>query len=120
MAGDEPARDPGDIDSYALLGEDVRRHYLGYYRLVFRDGALDMKTKELIAFGVSLGTGAKNCIEGHMRKLVEMGATRAELEEVVAVTLGVAAASVVDGADIAHDALRTQLDHVFAAQGDSR
>ena len=120
MAGEQPARDPRAIDSYALLGDDVRQRYLAYYKNVFRDGVLDMKTKELIALGVSLGTGAKNCIEGHMRKLVEMGATRAELEEVVAVTLGVAAASVVDRADIAHADLRTHLDRAFVARDDAR
>jgi len=120
MAGDGPARDPREIESHALLGDEVRTRYLAYYRHVFRDGVLDMKTKELIALGVSLGTGARNCIEGHMRKLVELGATRAELEEVVAVTLGVAAASVVDRADIAYADVHGHLDRVFAARGDER
>ncbi len=112
MAEPNPNHD-AFVPSYALLSERVRKHYLGYYKLVFDDGALDMKTKELIALGVSLATGAENCAEGHMKKVVELGATRAEVEAVVAVTLGVAAASVVDRADIAHKELRARLDGLF-------
>jgi AhpD family alkylhydroperoxidase len=99
----------GAIDSYALLGDAVRRHYLGYYKLVFTDGALDLRTKELIALGVSLATGAPNCVEGHLRKCVDLGVTRPELEEVVATALGVAGASVVDRADIGYAAARARV-----------
>lgn len=110
---DGARREPG-IDSYALLGDAVRRHYLGYYKLVFDDGVLDLRTKELIALGVSLATGAPNCVEGHLRKCVELGVTRAELEEVVATALGVAGASIVDRADIGWAAAR---ERVEAARG---
>lgn len=105
-----------DVPSYALLGDRVRKHYLNYYKLVFNDdGALSLKQKEFIALGVSLATGAVNCIDGHMKKAVQLGATRAELEEVVAVTLGVAAANVVDRADVSHAGLAARLDEAFAA-----
>ena len=99
-----------DARSYAFLGARVRRQYLGYYKLAFADGALDLKTKELIAFGVSLATGADNCIDGHLRKALKLGATREELEEVVEVTAGVAAASVVDEADRSHARMRGKID----------
>lgn len=107
MHDDTPSPDdaPAGVPSYALLSERVRRHYLHYYKLVFTDGVLSHKQKEFIALGVSLATGATNCIDGHMKKAVQLGASRAELEEVVAVALGVAAASVVDRADIAHAGL---------------
>ena len=107
----------GGVDSYALLGDAVRRHYLGYYKLVFTDGALDLRTKELIALGVSLATGAPNCIEGHLKKCVELGVSRAELEEVVATTIGVAGASVVDRADIGYAAAKARLDAALGAAG---
>jgi len=113
-----------DVDSYALLGDAVRRQYLGYYKLVFTDGALDLRTKELIALGVSLATGAPNCVEGHLRKCVELGVSRAELEEVVATALGVAGASVVDRADIGYAAARVRLDAALrggsSPQGEER
>ena len=116
---------PGDglagTPSRALLGDDVRRRYLSYFKSVFRDGAVDERTKEMVAFGVALALGATNPVEGHLRKLVQMGVTRAEVEEVVAVTLGVAAASVVDRADIGYAALTERVGRVFdeAAGGGS-
>jgi AhpD family alkylhydroperoxidase len=92
---------PAPITSYALLSEHVKRHYLAYYKMVFDEGVLDRKTKELIALGAALVTGAPNCIEGHLQKCIRLGASPEELDEVVAVSLGVAGASVVDRADIA-------------------
>ena len=114
MAHDDPAatppggaQPPHKLRSYALLSDKVRRHYLAYYRLVFDEGVLDIRTKELIAFGASLMTGAPNCIEGHLAKLRRIGVSEAEIEECVAVALGVAGATVVDRADIADDAVST-------------
>ena len=66
-------------------------------------------------YGVSLATGAPNCIAGHLKKCVELGVTRAELQEVVATAVGVASASVVDRADIAHAAARAEIDAAFAS-----
>lgn len=113
MSDDPSPGDPPFVDSYALLGERVRRQYLGYYKLAFDDGVLDRKTKELIALGVALATGAKNCVEGHMRKAVSLGATKAELEEVVGVAAGVSAASAVDRADRAHAELSDVLAKLY-------
>lgn len=110
---DDGVRAAPGIDSYALLGDAVRRHYLAYYKLVFSDGVLDLRTKELIALGVSLVTGAPNCVEGHLRKCVELGVSRAELEEVVATALGVAGASIVDRADIGYAAAKARIDEVL-------
>lgn len=49
-------------------------------------GALDEKTKELIALGISVAARCDDCIGFHVRTLARLGATTAELEE----TLGVA------------------------------
>jgi AhpD family alkylhydroperoxidase len=115
---DDPAPTTPFVDSYALLGERVRRQYLGYYRLAYDEGVLDRKTKELIALGVSLATGAKNCVEGHLRKAVHFGASRAEIEEVVAVAAGVNAASAVDRADRAYAELRDELEALLGPEGE--
>ncbi len=49
-------------------------------------GALDEKTKELIALAIGVADRCDGCIGFHARALVRLGATRAELAE----TLGVA------------------------------
>lgn len=50
------------------------------------DGALDAKTKELIALAIGVATRCDGCIGFHAKALVRLGATQAEVHE----TLGVA------------------------------
>ncbi|MBI1275185.1 carboxymuconolactone decarboxylase family protein [bacterium] len=51
-----------------------------------KDGALDKKTKELIALAIGVSTRCDGCIGFHTEALVRLGATREEVEE----TLGMA------------------------------
>jgi len=50
------------------------------------NGALDRKTKELIALAIGIATRCDGCIGFHTEALVRLGATRQEVEE----TLGMA------------------------------
>ncbi|MDR2093397.1 MAG: carboxymuconolactone decarboxylase family protein [Azoarcus sp.] len=50
------------------------------------DGALDAKTKELIALALGVAARCEGCLAFHARALSKLGATRAEVAE----TLGVA------------------------------
>jgi AhpD family alkylhydroperoxidase len=50
-------------------------------------GALDHKTKELIALAISVATRCDGCIAYHARNSVRAGATRQEVAEMLAVTL---------------------------------
>ena len=55
-------------------------------RAATKEGALDAKTKELIALALSVAVRCDPCIAFHTQTLVKLGATRQELDE----TLGVA------------------------------
>ena len=46
-----------------------------------RDGALDKKTKELIALALGVAAHCDGCIGFHVEALVRLGATRQEVEE---------------------------------------
>jgi len=48
-----------------------------------RTGVLDEKTKELIALAIGVSTRCDGCIGFHAKALVRLGATRAEIEEVL-------------------------------------
>ena len=48
---------------------------------VFKPGALDTKTKELISIGITVHTRCEYCIVEHTRKALEAGATREEIIE---------------------------------------
>ncbi len=88
--------------SYALLTPDLKQLYMGFYKATYGKSQLDIKTKEFIAIAASLTSGCKGCLEGHLKKAKKHGATAEEISEVIAITLGVAAASIVDRSDIAN------------------
>lgn len=50
-----------------------------------KDGALDFKTKELIALAIGVSQKCDGCIGFHTKKLKDAGATRAEVAEMLAV-----------------------------------
>ena len=91
--------------SYALLTPDLKQLYMGFYKATYGKSQLDIKTKEFIAIAAALTSGCKGCLEGHLKKVKKHGATAEEISEVIAITLGVAAASIVDRSDIANYAL---------------
>lgn len=88
--------------SYALLTPDLKQLYMGFYKATYGKSRIDIKTKEFVAIAASLALGCKGCLEGHLKKAKKHGATAEEISEVIAVTLGVAAAAIVDRSDIAN------------------
>lgn len=50
-------------------------------------GALDFKTKELIALGISIAVRCEPCISLHVEALVKAGTTREELGDVLAMSI---------------------------------
>jgi AhpD family alkylhydroperoxidase len=88
--------------SYALLTPDLKELYFKFYKATYGKTKLDLKTKEFIAIAASLASGCKGCLEGHLVKAKKEGATAEDISEVIAITLGVAAAAIVDRSDIAN------------------
>jgi len=88
--------------SYALLTPDLKNLYMGFYKATYGKSKLDIKTKEFVAIAAALTTGCKGCLEGHLKKAKKEGATSDEIAEVIAITLGVSAATIVDRSDIAN------------------
>ena len=88
--------------SYALLTNDLKQLYMNFYKATYGKSKLDIKTKEFIAIAAALTSGCKGCLEGHLKKAKKEGATSDEIAEVIAITLGVNAATIVDRSDIAN------------------
>ncbi|WP_315780267.1 MULTISPECIES: carboxymuconolactone decarboxylase family protein [unclassified Bradyrhizobium] len=65
---------------------DVMQGFSALARAAGADGALDKKTKELIALAIGVAVRCDGCIGFHAEALVRLGATRQEVEE----TLGMA------------------------------
>jgi AhpD family alkylhydroperoxidase len=52
-----------------------------------KPGALDKKTKELIALAIGVATHCDGCIGFHTEALVNLGATRTEVEEALGMAI---------------------------------
>ena len=60
---------------------EVMKGFNDMARAATSDGALDKKTKELIALALGVAAHCDACIGFHMKALVKLGATKAEVEE---------------------------------------
>jgi AhpD family alkylhydroperoxidase len=88
--------------SYALLTPQLKELYMGFYKATYGKSKIELKVKEFIAIAAALTSGCKGCLEGHLKKAKKEGATSEEIAEVIAITLGVNAATIVDRSDIAN------------------
>ena len=82
------------------LAPDVEDAFLEFSKKVFADGALDGKSKQLIAVAVAHVTQCPYCIRSHTKAAVRKGATERELMEAIWV-----AAEMRAGGAYAHAAL---------------
>lgn len=65
---------------------DVMKSFGELGRAATASGALDRKTKELIALALSVAARCDPCIGFHAQTLVKLGATRQEVDETLGVT----------------------------------
>jgi AhpD family alkylhydroperoxidase len=76
----------GDLKKLRNDIPDTMQAFSALAKAATRDGALDKKTKELIALAIGIATRCDGCIGFHTEALVRLGASRQEVEE----TLGMA------------------------------
>jgi len=82
------------------LAPEINDAFVAFSKSVFKAGALDAKTKQLIAVAAAHVTQCPYCIRGHAKQALRAGATREEVMEAVWV-----AAEMRAGAAVAHSNL---------------
>ena len=82
------------------LTPETNGAFVAFSKSVFDPGALDAKTKQLIAVAAAHVTQCPYCIRGHTKQALRTGATREEIMEAIWV-----AAEMRAGAAVAHSAL---------------
>lgn len=82
------------------LAPEIEAAFDQFSRTVFKDGALPVKTKQLIAVAVAHVTQCPYCIRGHAKAARRSGATAKEIMEAIWV-----AAEMRAGGAFAHSAL---------------
>ena len=88
------------------------RAFLDFDGKVFAEGALPVKTKELIALGIAQITQCPWCIDAHTKRAIKAGASDAEIGEVTFVAMAMAA-----GAAWSHGGLALQCVEEHRAAG---
>ncbi|HET7025812.1 MAG TPA: carboxymuconolactone decarboxylase family protein [Gemmatimonadales bacterium] len=94
------------------LAPETDRTFKEFSRQVFAPGALDAKTKQLMAVAVAHVTQCPYCIRGHTKGALRAGATEPEIIEAIWV-----AAEMRAGGAVAHSviALRAMADEAHPA-----
>jgi AhpD family alkylhydroperoxidase len=77
----------GSLGQFRADLPEVMKAFGALGRAATQDGALDRKTKELLALCLGVAGHCDACIGFHMQTLVKLGATRAEVEEALSVAV---------------------------------
>jgi AhpD family alkylhydroperoxidase len=77
----------GSLRKFRADMPDVMKGFGALAQSALQEGVLDHKTKELIALCLGVAGHCDACIGFHMQALVKAGATRAEVEEALAVAI---------------------------------
>lgn len=87
----------------AALAPEIIEAWRNFSKVVFMEGALDEKTKQLIAVAVAHVTQCPYCIRGHTAQALRKGASKEELMEAIWVASEMRAGAAYAHASIALD-----------------
>ena len=73
------------------LKPDYFKRYMDWDEMVFKDGALPARTKELMAVTAAHVTACPWCIEEHVKRAIKQGATDEEIAEAAFVAMALRA-----------------------------
>ena len=82
----------------------------GMFAKIMKDGAISLKTKELIAVSIGVATKCEPCIRLHVKKCLDVGCTKEEIMEAAGV-------AVMMGGGPAYTHLPIVLETIEALQG---
>jgi AhpD family alkylhydroperoxidase len=77
----------GDLKKLRTDIPDTMQAFSALAQAATRTGALDRKTKELIALAIGVAVRCDGCIGFHIETLVRLGVTRQEVQETLGMTV---------------------------------
>lgn len=90
MRRDYVALEADAVEAAGALAAVIPETVQAFFKLAdvsLKKGALDMKTKELIALGIATAAPCEGCIAWHAKAAHKLGATRLEVADVIAVAI---------------------------------
>jgi len=76
-----------NVRELSKVKPELVKGFQGLSQAALAPGALDLKTKEMLALAIGIAGQCDGCIGFHVKKLVELGITREELVEVLGVCI---------------------------------
>ena len=73
-----------NMSEFKKTQPDFMQGFFDMSKVVKSDSALTAKEKEFVALGIAIAARCDGCIGFHTKTLVKLGATRAEIDEVLA------------------------------------
>jgi AhpD family alkylhydroperoxidase len=95
-----PKDGPKNFQKLMDLNKDLFTSFVAFNQKVFEEGELSIKVKELIAVACAHITRCPYCIDNHVQKAKQAGATDEEISEVIFVAVAMNA-----GASFAHSCI---------------
>jgi AhpD family alkylhydroperoxidase len=95
-----PKDGPKNFQKLMELNQDLFTSFVTFNQKVFEEGTLSIKVKELIAVACAHITRCPYCIDSHIQKAKQAGATDEEISEVIFVAVAMNA-----GASFAHSCI---------------
>lgn len=77
----------GNVSQLRTSQPEVMQGFNAMGKAALAPGAIDAKTKELIALGIGVAARCDGCIGFHTQALARLGATRAEVHETLAIAV---------------------------------
>lgn len=75
------------MEKLGLAIPDVMQGFGALHEATLKPGALDSKTKELIALGIAITVRCDGCISYHVHDAMQAGASKEEIAETVSVAI---------------------------------
>lgn len=101
----------------AEMPELADAYYGAVTEAVYRDGAIDLKTKRLMSLAVAIQAGCKDCMISQTSRALELGATKKEIFETCSVAISMGGTLAWSKALVVADYLREKETSERAATG---
>jgi len=76
------------MNFFGILAKEkpkITKGFMSMHQTIEEDSALTAKEKEFIALGIAIGVRCEGCIAAHVGALLELGATKEEIIDVISV-----------------------------------
>ncbi len=76
-----------DMGAYGKVHPELMKGFENLHKAAASDGALDARTKELIALSIAITVRCDGCIAFHVHDALEAGASKEEIVEAIGVAI---------------------------------